>query len=99
MPMQVITILLGSVMIVNFVLAFTVIFLERKNASSTWAWLMVLFFITSLGFLLYLLFCRNLTKQKIFTWGTKSRFGGKREVAAQLSIIENDKRPQKQDVL
>lgn len=97
--MHVITVLLGSVMIVNIVLAFTVIFLERKNASSTWAWLMVLFFIPILGFLLYLLFGRNLTNQKIFTWDTKSRLGVKKEVDAQLSIIEKDKMPYKQDVL
>lgn len=97
--MHVITVLLGSVMIVNIVLAFTVIFLERKNASSTWAWLMVLFFIPILGFLLYLLFGRNLTNQKIFTWDTKSRLGVKKEVDAQLSIIEKDQMPYKQDVL
>lgn len=43
--MSILSILLGSVMVANIALAFTIIFLERKNASSTWAWLMVLFFI------------------------------------------------------
>lgn len=97
--MQLVPILFGSVMIVNFVLAFTVIFLERKNASSTWAWLMVLFFIPVLGFLLYLLFGRNLTNQKIFTWDTKSRLGVKKEVQEQLKEIEEDQLPFKQEEL
>src|SRR5690625_5849445 len=55
-------ILLGSVMVINFILAFTVIFLERKNASSTWAWIMVLFFIPILGFILYLILDRKSTR-------------------------------------
>ena len=97
--MQLTTLLLGSIMAINFVLAFTVIFLERKNASSTWAWLMVLFFMPVLGFLLYLIFGRNLTNQKIFTWDTKSRLGVEQAVNAQLAIIEEDRLPFKQEVL
>lgn len=97
--MQLTTLLLGSIMAINFVLAFTVIFLERKNASSTWAWLMVLFFMPVLGFLLYLIFGRNLTNQKIFTWDTKSRLGVEQAVNAQLAIIEEDHLPFKQEVL
>lgn len=96
--MQIISLLLGSVMIANFVLAFTIIFLERKNASTTWAWLMVLFFIPILGFILYLIFGRRLTGQ-IFTWDTKSRLGVEKQVHKQLEILENDRIPYKQDVL
>ncbi len=99
MPMQLVTLLLGSIMVINFFLAFTIIFLERKNASSTWAWLMVLFFIPILGFLLYLLFGRTLTKRRIFTWDTKSRLGVEKEVKAQLKIIEEDRLPYKEEVL
>ncbi len=97
--MQLVTLLLGSIMVINFFLAFTIIFLERKNASSTWAWLMVLFFIPILGFLLYLLFGRTLTKRRIFTWDTKSRLGVEKEVKAQLKIIEEDRLPYKEEVL
>lgn len=80
--------IISTIMAANFALAFTIIFLERKNASSTWAWLMVLFFIPVLGFLLYLIFGRRLSKQRIFTWDTKSRLGVKKEVQAQLRAIE-----------
>src|SRR5699024_341443 len=99
MPMQITSLLLGSIMVINFALAFTIIFLERKNASSTWAWLMVLFFIPVLGFILYLIFGRSLTKEKIFKWDTKSRLGVEQAVNAQLAIIEEDRLPYKQEVL
>ncbi|WMJ80292.1 cardiolipin synthase [Clostridium sp. MB40-C1] len=51
---------------INIPLALAVIFLERKNASATWAWLMVLVLIPGIGFILYLLLGQNLSKQKIF---------------------------------
>ena len=96
--MQIISLLLGSVMLANFVLAFTIIFLERKNASTTWAWLMVLFFIPVLGFILYLVFGKRLSGQ-VFTWDTKSRLGVEKRVQEQLEILENDQLPYKQNVL
>src|SRR5690625_1859186 len=77
-------------MVVNFILAFTVIFLERKDATATWAWLMVLFFIPILGFALYLIFGKTISKRKIFTWDTKSKLGVKRSVQAQMRAIEED---------
>ncbi|MEI3604292.1 cardiolipin synthase [Pseudogracilibacillus sp. SE30717A] len=97
--MQLVSLLLGSIMVINFFLAFTIIFLERKNASSTWAWLMVLFFIPVLGFLLYLILGRTLTKHRIFTWDTKSRLGVEKAVKSQLEIIEQDRLPYKEEVL
>lgn len=77
-------------MVINFVLAFTIIFLERKNPTSTWAWLMVLFFIPVAGFLLYLIFGRKLSRQRIFTWDTKARLGVKKEVNAQIEALKRD---------
>lgn len=77
-------------MVINFVLAFTIIFLERKNATSTWAWLMVLFFIPVAGFLFYLIFGRKLSRQRIFLWDTKSRLGVKKEVNAQIEALKRD---------
>src|SRR5690625_625515 len=96
--MQIMSLLLGSIMVANFVLAFTVIFLERKNASSTWAWLMVLFFIPVLGFILYLILGRRLSGH-IFTWDTKSRLGVEKAVQEQLSVLENDELPYKHGML
>src|SRR5690625_4250914 len=86
--MPVIPYLLGTIMFLNIVLAFTIIFFERRDATSAWAWLMVLFFIPIAGFILYLIFGRRLSKNKIFTWDIKSKLGVKTEVKSQLKAIE-----------
>ncbi len=93
------SILLGSIMIINFILAFTVIFLERKNASSTWAWIMVLFFIPIAGFILYLIFGRKLSNRYKFVWDKKRKSGVKKEVDSQLKVIEEDHFTFEQDIL
>lgn len=98
-PIGIGAILLASVMLINFILAFTVIFLERKNASSTWAWIMVLFFIPILGFLLYLVFGRKLSNRYEFKWNKKRKQGVEKEVAEQLKKIKNNNFTFKQDVL
>lgn len=81
--------LLGIVLFLNIVLGVSIVFLERKDASATWAWLMVLLFIPIVGFIVYLIFGRRLSKQRIFTWDTKARLGVKRAVEAQLRAIED----------
>ncbi|HLR74463.1 MAG TPA: cardiolipin synthase [Virgibacillus sp.] len=86
--MQFIPYFIGFIYLFNFILAFTIIFLERKDASATWAWLMVLFFIPIVGFFLYLIFGRKLSNQRIFTWDTKSKLGVKTAVQKQLRAIE-----------
>src|SRR5690625_701447 len=97
--MQILSLLLGSIMIANIALAFTVSLMERQNASSTWAWIMVLFFIPSLGFILYWLVGRRLSGKRIFRWDTKSRLGIERVVNEQIKIIKQDKLPFKQELL
>ncbi|QMT19094.1 cardiolipin synthase [Planococcus maritimus] len=49
----------------NMVLAFFILFFERKTASSAWAWILVLFFLPVLGFVLYLLFGKTLRKERL----------------------------------
>lgn len=53
------------IMLLNIFLAITVIFLEWRNASSTWAWLMVLFFIPVLGFIMYLVLGQKVRKRQL----------------------------------
>ncbi|HEX6594026.1 MAG TPA: cardiolipin synthase [Bacillota bacterium] len=86
--MEIMPYIFGFVLIFNIALGFSIIFLERKNASSAWAWLMVLLFIPVLGFLLYLIFGKPLNNRRIFTWDTKSRLGVKKAVQSQLRAIE-----------
>ncbi|AYX83053.1 phospholipase D [Staphylococcus haemolyticus] len=61
------TILLALGIVINLVLAFIIIFLERnrRSASSTWAWLFVLFVLPLIGFILYLFFGRTVSKRKM----------------------------------
>src|SRR5699024_12798393 len=98
MSMQLAAFLLGFLLFANIALAFTIIFLERKNVSSTWAWLMVLFFIPILGFFLYLLCGRKLSKH-IFTLDTKSRLGVEREVVKQIENLKEDNMSYKKEIL
>ena len=58
--------ILAFVLIVNFVLTFTIIFLERKDPQSTYAWLLLIWIIPAIGFIFYLLFSQNIARRKIF---------------------------------
>jgi len=91
MEMEIITYLFGFIIIFNIALGFSIIFLEHKDASSAWAWLMVLLFIPILGFFLYLIFGKPLSNRKIFTWDTKSKLGVKKAVQAQMRDLEEDR--------
>jgi len=82
------SILLEVVIGLNIALALAIIFLERKDATATWAWLMVLLFIPIAGFLLYLIFGRRISGQRIFTWDTKVKLGVKFAVQEQLRALK-----------
>lgn len=56
------TVLLG----INVVFASIMVFFERRNPASTWAWLLVLCFIPVLGFFVYLIFGRDGKREKVF---------------------------------
>jgi cardiolipin synthase len=50
----------------NFIIALTIIFLERKDPSATLAWIMILFLIPAVGILFYFMFSQNISRQRIF---------------------------------
>ena len=52
--------------IVQFIVAITIIFLERKSPSSTIAWVMIIFILPVAGMVLYFLFSQNYTRRKLF---------------------------------
>lgn len=88
--MEFVPYILAFIIISNIGLALTIIFLERKDATSTWAWIMVLMFIPIAGFFFYLIFGRKISNKHIFTWETKSKLGVKRSTQAQLRALEED---------
>ncbi|TSB46851.1 cardiolipin synthase [Alkalicoccobacillus porphyridii] len=61
--------------IVNLLLAIVLIFIERKDATATWAWLLVLYFIPFFGFIIYLLIGQTLTRRKMFEWEGIQKIG------------------------
>ncbi|WP_436373325.1 cardiolipin synthase [Cytobacillus sp. BC1816] len=73
--MDINSMMLTVFLVLNIILAVFVIFLERRDAGATWAWLMVLFFIPLLGFFMYLFFGQNLTRRKMFQWEDRKKIG------------------------
>ncbi|WP_226671419.1 cardiolipin synthase [Metabacillus litoralis] len=88
--MNIVSVLLGIIIVLNIVFAIIMIFRERRDASSSWAWLLVLFFIPLLGFLLYLLFGQNLSRYHMFQWEDRKKLGIEKQLATQLDHIRND---------
>ncbi|GAB6168062.1 cardiolipin synthase [Clostridium carnis] len=61
-----ITYIVAFAYIVNIVFAISLIFIERKDPTTTWAWLLILLVLPGVGFITYLLLGQNLSRQKIF---------------------------------
>ena len=43
-----------------------IIFIEHKDVTTTWAWVMVMLFIPIVGFILYLFFGQSMKRRKMF---------------------------------
>lgn len=50
----------------NIILAVVIVFFERRDPRSLWAWLLLLWFVPGLGFVLYLLVGQNMHKSRMF---------------------------------
>jgi len=82
------SILLGLIIVLNIFFAGIVIFRERREAESVWAWLLVLFFIPVLGFILYLLLGREqIRRLRMFEWEDLNKLGLKELLREQSSQI------------
>lgn len=51
---------------INVLLAVLIVFFQRKNPTTVWAWLLLLYFLPVLGFLLYLVLGQNFHKERMF---------------------------------
>ena len=74
-------------------LAGFVVFLERRDAGATWAWLLVLFFVPVMGFALYLIFGQNLSRKKIFEWKDKNKIGIMEITNNQIELLNRGEFP------
>lgn len=87
---QILSSIVSIALFFNIILAIAVIFLERREPTSTWAWLLVLFFIPVVGFVLYLLFGRQMTKRHLFRWEGRKKIGIDSLVDYQIEAIKED---------
>ncbi|QMV41476.1 cardiolipin synthase [Cohnella cholangitidis] len=80
---------LGLVFLLNMILASAIVFRERRDIGSTWAWLLVLYFIPVLGFIMYLLFAQNYRRIRLFEWKDIEQIGMKEAARDQLSWMKS----------
>ena len=59
-------VIFSIIILINIISGVTIVFFERRNPTATAAWLMVLFFLPLAGFVLYIFFGQNYTRQRMF---------------------------------
>ena len=87
---QLISLSVTAILILNIFLAIALIFLERRDPTSTWAWLLVLFFIPLFGFFIYLLLGRQLREKHLFRWEGRNKIGIDQLIDYQIEAIEEE---------
>ncbi|WP_216830705.1 cardiolipin synthase [Alkalihalobacterium elongatum] len=87
--MEIYSILVAVMFFINMLFAGMIIFFERKDASATWAWVLILFFIPFLGFIIYLFLGQNLTKKRLFDTDGTRKIGIDQVIAEQISQIKH----------
>ncbi|WP_369692280.1 cardiolipin synthase [Halalkalibacter krulwichiae] len=85
--MNVMAIMVSIIFIMNTALVLMIIFLERRNVNSIWTWALVLTFLPIVGFILYIIFGRNLSRSKLFRWDKRSYELLKGAVTNQLETL------------
>lgn len=58
--------ILGHMLIVNFILAIIIVFFQRREPRVVWAWLLVLYSVPIVGFIVYLFAGTDMHKRKMF---------------------------------
>lgn len=94
------------ILLINIVLAIVTMFRERREPSSLWAWILVMFFIPLLGFLLWIFVGRRLTTKRIFRrlQGSANDYGELareqlREIETGSFVFENPASEKHRDVV
>ena len=75
--------------IIDFIIALTIIFLERKNPSATLAWIMILFLLPVIGIVFYFLFSQNISRQKMFKLSKSEEAVMENALHEQIEEINN----------
>jgi cardiolipin synthase A/B len=64
--MNILLFLIVVILFLNILFSLSLIFIERKDPTTTWAWLLILLVLPGLGFMIYIILGQNLSRQKIF---------------------------------
>ena len=82
--------IINYIFIINIIFAIVVILFEKRNAHSTWTWLMIMLFIPVLGFIFYLFFGQDLRKKKFFYLKKEEEENILPIVSEQKHILNNE---------
>lgn len=64
--MYILSVVLILLLVTNVIFSLSLIFIERKNPTTTWAWLLIMTVLPGLGFIIYLLIGQNFSRDKLF---------------------------------
>ncbi|SDO11693.1 cardiolipin synthase [Alkalicoccus daliensis] len=78
---------INGIILLNILLAIVVIFIERRDAGATWAWLLILFFLPILGFIIYLFLGRQLKSDNFYNLSIDEQFYQSKQVQEQLTRV------------
>ncbi|WP_461213496.1 cardiolipin synthase [Lacticaseibacillus sp. GG6-2] len=76
-----------AVVVINAILAMITVFYQPRDIAATWAWLLVLLLLPVVGLLLYWIFGRKLSANKLNALATQQRLGIDKMVASQQEAI------------
>ncbi|MCC5892063.1 cardiolipin synthase [Exiguobacterium sp.] len=86
---EIILSVLGMILIIlNMIFAITIIFFERRDIGSTWAWLLVLFFLPLVGFFIYIFFGRLIKSNNFYQVDEERRIEYAHHVQQQLDELD-----------
>ncbi|MGG7178056.1 cardiolipin synthase [Clostridium paraputrificum] len=73
------------VVLMNMIFSFSLIFIERKDPTTTWAWLLIMIVLPGIGFIIYLLLGQNLSREKIFKEKKEIDENKRRELSSRFT--------------
>ena len=76
--------------VVDFFLAITVIFIERKTPAATLAWVMVIFLVPIGGIVLYFMISQNIARQKLYRLTKNEREALESNLSGQIEAVRQD---------
>lgn len=64
--MYILQILAALIIVLNIFFSFFIIFFERKEPTTTWAWLLIMVLLPGIGIVLYLILGQNFSRERLF---------------------------------